>query len=271
LAPEDPLIWWLSSNAREIPAETERTVPTRDELQIPESEQGAVLASASVDKSRVANQAGGYRKTFVMGCVGVVAGIVFIVISPDNPMGGIVVLAIFGFLLLGASWRWWTSRILQEADEKDLVAYQVREGGLLIPTNFFIPWDEITGVTYEWRSAGGGVAVGVAGLVAKKAYDGAMAAHELDNARRVINVNLGDYKKTNARNGGMYSGMITGPFLGFPGSGTVNLSGTVNDAQFQELLTVTEREALARGKTFAKHDPDAEGEAARAKRRSKKS
>lgn len=174
-------------------------------------------------------------------------------------------MGIFGFILLLAAWRMWVASTQLAATDAQLIAYQVRAGGVLIPSDFFIPWSEIDSATYEWRQAGGGVAVGVAGAVAKGAYDSAMSAHALDNARRSIEFSLNDYKKTNSRVGGKHIGMISGPFLGFPGTAMVNLSGTVDDATFKQLLEVTSRELLARGKTFGKRDPDAEGAAARAK------
>lgn len=240
----------------------------KDHLQIPESERGEILATVSVDRAKVALQSGGYGKTLAIGIVGVVFGLLLALGARLS--AGWIIVAIFGFILLLAAWRMWVASQQVAATDEQLIAYQVRSGGVLIPSNFFIPWDEISGATYEWRQAGGGVAVGVAGAVAKGAYDSAMASHSLDNAKRVITFALVDYPRTNKRSGGNHIGMLAGPFIGFPGTGVVNLSGTVDDAVFTTLLEVTQRELLARGKTFVKYDYDAESEAARAVRKAKK-
>jgi hypothetical protein len=136
---------------------------------------------------------------------------------------------------------------------------------VLIPSNFFIPWDEITGFTYESEAASAvSTSGGVVGVLTNSAINASLAKNGLDNAKRIITVNLADYKTTNARSGGNNVGMLAGPFLGFPGTGVVTLSGTVNDEVFTNLLDVTKREAEARGKTFARLDRDAEAKAAEA-------
>jgi hypothetical protein len=233
----------------------------KNNLQIPESERGELLIAVSVSRDKVALQSGGYMKTLVMGIIGSVAGILFAI---AGFAAGFLLLGVFGFLIVLAGWRMWIASQQKNATDEALVAYEVRTGGVLIPSNFFIPWDEIGGATYQWRKAGGGVAVGRAGAAAKQTYDTSMAAHGLDNAKRLIEFDLIDYKKTNSRSGGNHIGMISGPMLGFPGTGAANLSGTVDDATFTTILEVTSRELLARGKTISEYNADAAGDAARA-------
>jgi MFS family permease len=237
-------------------------MPDYSALQIPEADRGELHYSVSVDRSRVTRQSGGYAKTVVIGVVGTVIGALLAILL-DMPAGWVVV-AIFGFILVLGLLRLWTAKQLVAAPDEELVAFQVRAGGLLVPYNFFIPWSEIDRITYEWREAGGGTAVGVAGYVAKRAYDKSMSKHDLDNARRVMTVMLNDYTKTKSRVGGVHVGTVVGPMFGLPATAAVDLSGTVDDEQFKEALAVTERVARANGKGFEIHDIDAENAAAKA-------
>ena len=221
--------------------------------QIPEDERGDLIESVVVDPQRSMKQSGAYVKGIVIGAVGVVAGILGVVLL--NLAIAWAVVGIFALVIIISAYFLAATRSMASAPT-ELVIYQVRSGGVLVPQEFFIRWDEIVSANYEWTVAGSAFSVGLGGKLVNAPLTSMMSKHDLDNATRTINFNLADYKATASRSRGMNIGMLMGPLLGAPGFAAAAFGSMVDDERFRNILETTARQLGARGIPFEQQSPE---------------
>jgi hypothetical protein len=214
--------------------------------QIPAAARGAAFAVVNVEKAATPNRSP-YRKYLASSILGLVLTAILAPIWGD--VIGWVLLGAFVILTAVSAF----AAVLaarNSAPVEPFSYFEVREGGVLVPSNFFITWDEIASGTYEWSGPNANTLIGQdpADSIAPFTVDSRLGTVPLE--MRVITFALNDYSSTKSRSGGQHTGALVGPLFGSPGTASVALADAVDDAAFRALLEVIHRELSRRGTPF---------------------
>lgn len=200
-----------------------------------------------VDRSRLAGQ---QRLQLVVFLIADALLIASIVSAIALGWGFWIVAAVFGLIALLYGSLFANSRKLAGMSDDELVIFEIRGSGIGFGEGLQLGWDEIDRVEVEWTGAD--IADRRAGESAAQAtgrrlVQQTLAANDLDNAVRRIDVVPVDYAGLRAARPPAQEQRFVDPASGRPGLVRVHLGQAVDERRFAEVVTVLQRELEARG------------------------
>lgn len=207
-----------------------------------------VLDRLLIDRSRLGNQQRVQLAFFAGGAVLTIAAIVAAIVIG---WGFWIVAGVFALIALVYGSMWANSRKLAGMTDDELVIFELRRSGIGFDEGLRLGWDQIDRVEVAW--AGAAIVDRKAGesgaqATGRKLVEGALAANDLDNAVRRIDVIPVDYAGLRAARTKAQESRFVDPALGRPGLLQVHLGQAASEERFAQLVTALQRELEARGK-----------------------
>ncbi len=210
--------------------------------------QDDIIDRVRIDRSRLAKQ---QRVQLALFVIADVLGIASIVGAVVVGWGFWIVAGVFALIALIYGALWANSRKLAGMSDDELVVFELRRSGIGFDEGLRLTWDQIDRVEVAWTGAS--IAHREAGESAaqatgRKLAQQVLAANDMDNAVRRIDVVPVDYAALRAAATKEQELRFVDPALGRPGLIQVHLGQAVDEQRFADIVTKLQRETEARGK-----------------------